>query len=243
MGLFLLSFISGVLTVLAPCILPLLPIVVGGSVSHKDDRLKPYVIIGALSFSILLFTLLLKASTLLIEIPQSFWSYFSGGILILMGVLFLVPTLWYKLPGVGKFNAGSNKLLGKGSGKGRFGDVLTGFALGPVFSSCSPTYLLIISAVLPATFALGLLYLLAYIAGLALVLLLIALLGQKVIGGLSWAANPHGPFKRIIGGLFLIIGLAIVFGLDKQFEIWFLDTIGFLPGTFEQGLLDQVMDE
>ncbi|NBD73932.1 cytochrome C biogenesis protein, partial [Patescibacteria group bacterium] len=238
MGLLLLSFLSGVLTVLAPCILPLLPIVVGGAAADVTDRLKPYVIIGSLSLSIVAFTLLLKASTLLITIPPAFWSYFSGGILVLMGVVFLVPALWYRLPGVRALNLGGNKLLGAGQGKGRVGDVITGVALGPVFSSCSPTYFLIIGAVLPASVALGLLYLFAYVLGLALVLLLITLLGQRVMGGLTWAADPKGPFKRVVGVLFLVIGVAIVLGFDKDLEVWVLDTVGFLPGTFEQNLLD-----
>ena len=72
-----LSFFSGVLTVLAPCILPLLPVIIGTSAGARS-KITPYVVIGALSLSILVFTYVLKASTLLIDIPQSFWAYFSG---------------------------------------------------------------------------------------------------------------------------------------------------------------------
>ncbi|NBD73860.1 hypothetical protein GVX82_02350, partial [Patescibacteria group bacterium] len=46
-----------------------------------------------------------------------------------------------------------------------------------------------------------------------------------------------------VGVLFLVIGVAIVLGFDKDLEVWVLDTVGFLPGTFEQNLLDQVTQE
>lgn len=59
------------------------------------------------------------------------------------------------------------------------GDILTGAALGPVFSSCSPTYALIVAAVVPVSFFEGFLSIVAYAGGLAGMLLLIALLGSK----------------------------------------------------------------
>ena len=68
MTLLFISFIAGVLTVLAPCILPLLPVVVGSSVGARS-KATPFIVIGSLALSILLFTYLLKASTAFISIP------------------------------------------------------------------------------------------------------------------------------------------------------------------------------
>jgi cytochrome c-type biogenesis protein len=99
---------------------------------------------------------------------------------------------------------------------------------------------LILAAVLPASFWLGTVYLLTYIAGLATVLLLIALLGQRFIGNISWAADPNGWFKRSLGVIFLIVGIAIFSGLDKQFEALILD-VGFNTVNFENGLLEGVL--
>lgn len=100
-----LSFFSGVLTVLAPCILPLLPVIIGSSAGARSPW-TPYIVIGSLSVSIILFTYLLKASTLLITIPTSFWAYFSGSILLLIGVLFAFPTLWERVPGLNRLSQG-----------------------------------------------------------------------------------------------------------------------------------------
>lgn len=241
MTLLLISFFSGMLTVLAPCILPLLPVVIGSGAGARS-KWTPYVVIGSLSFSILIFTYLLKASTLFIDIPQLFWTYFSGGILVVFGLMLTFPAVWEKLPGLQKVSVGSNKLVGTGHSKKSFyGDVLIGAALGPVFSSCSPTYFVILATVLPASFLIGTVYLLTYILGLALVLLLIALLGQRFISKLTWASDSHGWFKRGLGLMFLLVGLAIVTGFDKQIEVLILDS-GFNTVQFENKLLESVLE-
>ena len=140
-----------------------------------------------------------------------------------------------------KFSMSGNAAVGSGyTKKSLWGDATIGAALGPVFSSCSPTYFLILAAVLPASFVLGTVYLLVYIAGLSIVLLLIALLGQRFINKITWAADPNGWFKRGLGVIFLLVGLAIVTGLDKQFETFILDA-GFNTVNFENGLLERVL--
>lgn len=241
MTLLLISFIAGILTVLAPCILPLLPVVVGSSVGARS-KATPFIVIGSLALSILLFTYLLKASTAFIAIPTYVWGYVSGGILLLFGLVLLFPQLWEKISLTQKVSTSANQLVGTGYQKKSFwGDVLIGAALGPVFSSCSPTYFVILATVLPASFLLGTVYLLAYIAGLVLVLGLIALLGQRLTGKLQFAADSRSWFKRGLGGLFIIIGIFIITGIDKKIETWVLDR-GYINGVLEieQGLLRQV---
>lgn len=240
MALLAVSFVAGVLTVLAPCILPLLPVVLGSSAVRS--RATPYIVVGSLALSIILFTIILKFSTAFIMVPQAFWSTLSGGILVFFGLALMFPGFWERIPGVNRLSRGSNKLVGRGYQKKSFwGDVLIGAALGPVFSSCSPTYFVILASVLPASFALGMLYLIAYAAGLSLILLLIALLGQRFADRLTGIADSHGWFKRGIGALFLVLGFLIVTGYEKRFEVWLLES-GFVDVVkFEQGILDRVL--
>lgn len=73
----LISFFSGILTVLAPCVLPLLPVILGGSLAGQSKK-RPYIIIASLILSLLLFTLLLKASTVLIHVDPIVWDYVAG---------------------------------------------------------------------------------------------------------------------------------------------------------------------
>lgn len=241
MTLLLLSFFAGVLTVLAPCILPLLPVIIGSGAGARS-KATPYIVIASLSASILLFTFILKVSTAFIAIPQSFWAYFSGGILIIIGLIFAFPKIWESLPFISKLSIGSNALIGSGyTKKSLWGDVVIGAALGPVFSSCSPTYFLILASVLPASFLLGTVYLVAYIVGLAFVLLLISLLGQRFTTQIAWAADPYGWFKRTLGVLFLLVGLSIATGFDKTVETKILDS-GFNTIHFENKLLESALE-
>lgn len=154
MILFLLSFIAGVLTILAPCTLPLLPLMVGSSIagggeSEKTNKKKALTIAISLGISIVLFTLILKVSTAFVSIPQQTWSIISGVIIIIFGLVTVFPNLWEKIPFVSKLSISSNKLLGAGYQKKSFwGDVIIGASLGPVFSTCSPTYFVILATVL-----------------------------------------------------------------------------------------------
>lgn len=233
----LISFIAGVLTVLAPCILPLLPVIVGGTIAGGVDRTRAYTVVASLGVSVILFTLLLKVSTAFAAIPQYAWEWVSGGILIAFGIISIFPEIWDRLGFLGTLARRSNRLAALGYQKqSRWGDVLVGAALGPVFSTCSPTYFVILATVLPASFASGFVDLLAYTLGLVMTLLLIALIGQRLVGKLDAAADTHGWFRRGVGVLFLIVGLVVFTGGEQRIEAWLLSHV-FDITVFEQHLL------
>lgn len=242
MTLLAISFIAGMLTVLAPCILPLLPVVIGSSAAGRN-KATPYIVVGSLGVSIILFTFLLKASTVFITVPQAFWTGLSGGILVFFGLTLVFPTLWTKMPGVSRMNSGSSTFLSTSARKQNiWGDILVGAALGPVFSTCSPTYFVILASVLPASFLLGTTYLVVYVLGLSIILLLIGLLGQRFANTLAVAVDTHSNLKRALGALFILIGLAIAFGYEKKFETAILEGGYFDITKVEQKLLEQTED-
>jgi thiol-disulfide isomerase/thioredoxin len=145
---------------------------------------------------------------------------------------------------VAKLSVGSNKVLGSGyTKKSLWGDVIIGAALGPVFSTCSPTYFVILATVLPASLLLGTLYLLSYVLGLSLVLLFIALIGERFSGSLLKYADGRGAFKRIIGGLFILLGILIITGYEKKLETKLLDQGYFDVTKIEHLLLEKVEQE
>ena len=239
MILLITSFIAGLLTVLAPCTLPFLPIIVGGSLDGKVNIRKALTVVLSLGVSVIAFTFILKVSTLFINIPPSVWTIISGGIILAFGLVTLFPGLW-EWQWLAKLSMGGNRVMGQGNKKKSFwGDVIVGAALGPVFSTCSPTYFIILATVLPVSPVLGLVYLLAYTVGLCVMLLAIAFLGQKILAKLGVAANPRGTFKKAIGILFIVIGVGIIFGLDKKLESAIADK-GFYDVTkVEQNILQQ----
>ncbi|MBP9757886.1 MAG: redoxin family protein [Candidatus Pacebacteria bacterium] len=243
MALLVISFIAGALTALAPCIISLLPIIIGGSLSGDRSNKRAFVVTASLGVSVIVFTLLLKASTVLIDVHPQTWQLISGGIVIVLGMAMVFPALWDKLPFLNRVNRDANKLVGVGYQKQSFrGDILVGAALGPVFASCSPTYFLILATVLPASFALGLVYLIVYALGLSLMLMLITVGGQKMLDIFGVASDSYGWFKRTIGVLFVIVGLGIVFGIDKKIQVALSGSL-IDTSKIEQYLLkDQISD-
>lgn len=229
------SFVAGILTVLAPCILPLLPVIIGGGSLHENNRknvsLKsPFVIITSLIVSIVVFTLLLKATAALLGVPTAVWAVISGVIVLLFGVNMLFPVLWEKVMLATRFATASNRQMSSsGNETGVKKDILLGAALGPVFNSCSPTYALIVAVILPTSFTLGLGYLLAYATGLGLILLLISIFGRVLVNKLKWMSNPRGIFQKIVGISFVIVGLFVIFGIDKRVQTFVLENGWYDP--------------
>jgi cytochrome c biogenesis protein CcdA/thiol-disulfide isomerase/thioredoxin len=241
MILFLTSFLSGILTVLAPCVLPLLPIIIGGSVSGKS-RWYPYLVTGSLAVFIVLFTILLKASTLLIDIPAEFWKSISGGLVVIFGLIYLFPELWDKISlRLGLASKSDQMMHHAGKKDGIWAPILTGAALSPVFASCSPTYSLIIATILPVNFAEGIIYIISYALGLATVLLLVSLLGRKFTSAMKFATDPKGWFRRVLGVIFLLVGLAVITGIDKKIETAILNGGYFDITKVEQDILNKTM--
>ena len=236
MSLLIVSFISGILTILAPCVLPLLPVIVGGSITNKSKS-RPFIITLSLAASVVLFTLLLKVSTIFINIPQETWLYISGGIVLVFGILTLFPESWEKISFALKLYKSEELMQKSSEKKGILGPILIGMSLGPVFASCSPTYALILATVLPQNFSKGLLALIVYAIGLALVMLLVAFLGQKLVARLKWLSNPKGFFKRILGIIFIIVGLMIITGYEKKLEQYILEKGFFDVTKLEQQIL------
>jgi cytochrome c biogenesis protein CcdA/thiol-disulfide isomerase/thioredoxin len=242
MLLLLISFLAGILTILAPCVLPVLPVMVGGTLSGKNkDRARPYVIVVSLAVSIVFFTLLLKVSTVLVNLSPNVLTDFSGGLLIALGIAAAIPELWEKFVVSLNLEAASLRFLGKTerSRNQYAAPVLTGVALGPVFSSCSPTYAFILASVLPSSFSAGLIYLVAYTLGLVVILLIILVSGRKYITRYPWAINTHSVFRRSLGIIFIGFGLAFITGFETHAEVWVANHLPFDETKIEQVLLEK----
>lgn len=246
LSLLLLSFVAGILTVAAPCVLPLLPVIVGGSIVRSDagsarkERtwLRPLIIALSLAGSVILFTLLLKATTALLGVPQVVWQVIAGGIVLIFGVTMIFPRVWERVMSATRMQSRANAAMDRSYRRGGIGgDILLGAALGPTFSSCSPTYALILAVVLPVSFAEGVTYIVVYALGLAATLFLIGVLGRAFVSKLGWLANPSGWLRKTIGILLVLVGIAVIFGLDKQFQTFVLESGWYDPiANFEHSI-------
>ncbi|GAA1704362.1 thiol-disulfide oxidoreductase-associated membrane protein CcdA2 [Microbacterium sediminicola] len=228
----LVSFLAGVLTVLAPCVLPLLPVIIGGTAAradadaqHAERRwFRPLIIAASLAVSVTIFTLLLKGTTALLGVPAWVWTWISGGILVLLGLTMLLPEVWDRISAALRLQSAGGGLLNRTAQRdGLGGDILLGAALGPAFTSCSPTYALIVATVLPVSLAEGALYTVLYAVGLALALMVIALAGSALVRRLGWLADPRGVFRRVVGGVLIVVGVLVAIGFDRAVQAWVLE--------------------
>lgn len=238
MTLLVVAFVAGVLTVAAPCVLPLLPVIVGGTAARTSadaevaqrQWYRPLLVAAGLAVSVIAFTLALKATTALLGVPPLVWQIIAGGLVIAFGVTLVAPRLWERVMLATGLQARSAATLDRASRRGGpVGDLLLGAALGPTFSSCSPTYALIVAAILPVSFGEGLGAIIAYAVGLAVALLLITLLGQAFARRLGWLNRPDGLFRRIVGIVMIVVGVAVILGLDKIAQATILDLGWYAP--------------
>lgn len=222
------SFIAGMLTILAPCTIALLPIIFGQALTQRK-LLAVFLTIGSMALSIIVFTLAIKGTALAFSIDERLWQFLSAIIIALVGVSYLFSDLWSKVSGV-LYSASGRGLAKAYHAKGMAAPIAIGIALGPVFSSCSPTYAIILATILPASMAEAVIYLVLYVVGLSLMLFVLILGGSRLIAKLNWTLQTEGVFRKGVGVTFIIIALIMAMGGIKQFEIWLLD-LGFLGSS------------
>lgn len=235
--LYIIALFSGSITILTPCVLPMLPILLGASQEWRKASWHSWLIIWSLISSIFLFTMLLKGTLGLFidpEILQWIWAIVIGG----YGLVLLFPHIRNQISQKLKLN----QIGGGKRHTWRLGDIILGISLGPIFTSCTPTYLLIVGLILPQDFNTGILALLCYLLGFGAVLLLIAFFGRSLTNKLGKFAAEDGMFKKILGGICILLAFGIGTWVSKQIESSLVEK-GFSGiSQFEQSLLNKAIN-
>src|SRR5580700_6029115 len=87
--LLIFAFLAGIVTILSPCILPILPIVLSGTVA--GDKRRPYGIILGFILSFTIFTLFLATIVRLTGVPANLLRIIAGIVLFGFGLSLLLP--------------------------------------------------------------------------------------------------------------------------------------------------------
>lgn len=221
-----LEFSAGVLTIAAPCVLPMLPVVLGASVGSQQ-RSRPLFI--ALGFALAFAGAVLLFSTFTQVLGLSHGALRNAAALMLLcfGVLMLWPSLYHRLT-----LRASGALSGLAGWQpadplrdGPLGGLLLGASLGVVWTPCAGPVLasiLTLIATEPATGRAAAL-LAAYSLGAALPMLLIAYGGQVAS---AWVRRVAGGLQRLQQGFGVVVvgvALALLFQLDGSVTVWFAD--------------------
>jgi cytochrome c-type biogenesis protein len=215
-----LAFLAGVLTVLSPCVLPPLPIVLGAASSQH--RLGPLALAGGLALSFTAIGLFVATIGFAAGLDTGFFRTVSAVLLIGVGLVLLVPRLQEQFAlaaaPVSNWAGGYADNFTPGGLAGQFG---LGLLLGAVWSPCvGPT--LGAASVLAAkgeNLPQVALTMLTFGIGAALPLLLLGILSREAL--MRWRSRlmEGGKAGKTALGLILVaVGLLVATGLDKRLE-------------------------
>ena len=220
-----LAFLAGVLSVLSPCVLPLLPIGLGTAAS--EHRLGPIALAVGLALSFVTIGLFIATVGFAIGLDADVFRAISAMLLIAIGLVLLVPKLQAQFALVASpvGNWVDERLGGFGTG-GFGGQFALGLMLGGVWSPCVGPTLGAASILAAKGENLGQVALTMFVFGLgaALPLMLLGFLSREAMmrwRGRMMEAGKGG--KMLLGVVLVAIGLIVATGLDKRIETMLVD--------------------
>jgi cytochrome c-type biogenesis protein len=216
-----LALLAGVATVAAPCTLPVLPILLGGSVG-QTSRLRPAAIALGFVISFSFVALLLNALTRALDFDPNILRDGATVLLVVFGLLMIFPAVWDRLTAqVATFSAGSGAAALAG-GNGALGGLVLGAALGLVWTPCAGPVLGSILTLIATSqdAASGSALLVTYALGAAIPMLAIAYGGQAVTTRVRSIARFAPVLRPAFGALVIAVALATWLHYDTQVVAW-----------------------
>ena len=215
-----LGLLAGVLSTLSPCVLPLLPLVLGGAAAaHRFGMLA---LAAGLVVSFVGVGLFVATIGFSIGLDADVFRMASAVLLAGLGVVLLSGRLQarFAIAASGVGNAG-NRLLARLAPGGLGGQLVIGLVLGAIWSPCVGPTLGAASVLAAQGKSLGAVTLVmaAFGLGAALPLLLVGSLSREAMKrwrGRMLGAGQTG--KSVLGGGAVLVALLIVTGWDKLIE-------------------------
>jgi cytochrome c-type biogenesis protein len=219
------GFLAGLLSTLSPCVLPIIPILLG-SATNVHPR-APLVLAAGLAVSYALIGTTLAWAGSALNLDPAIFRNVGASILGLLGLILMSSALQHRFASVtaGIGNTG-NKLIERMHLDSLWGQFAVGLVLGIVWSPCvGPTLgaaVLLASqgsqlpyvALLMGVFGVGAavpVVALAYVSRAAML---------RMRGNLMQAGKTG---KLILGALMVAVAAMIVFDLDRPVEAWLVD--------------------
>lgn len=227
MGVFSLSYLAGLLTALSPCVLPVVPLIVGSSLQRS--RLGPALIALGLVLSFTGVGAILMATGASAAVSDSLLRPLASTLLIVAGIVLISKKLQSLLATLlTPLAARADRGLQATDGIGLPGQFLAGAMLGILWSPC-------IGPTMGATLALGakgglnsqvVLSMLLFGMGAATPIIAVAYGAQSLLASRRAQLLRTAEYgKAVFGVCIVLIGVITMFGADKTIEAWVLDWI------------------
>lgn len=215
-----LSFVAGSLSTLSPCVLPLIPILVGTAMT--GHRLGPLALGGGLALSFAATGTLLASLGNVFDFDPNILRLFSAWLLVAFGLILLSSWLQQRFAAVtAGIGSTGNNWIANFNMAGLRGQLMLGLLLGLAWSPCvGPTLGVAIGlASQGQQLAQVALTMLLFGLGASLPIVILGMLSregmQRARGKMLTIGNTG---KKILGSIMLALGLLIISGLDKHIE-------------------------
>jgi cytochrome c-type biogenesis protein len=219
-----LALLAGLLTVVSPCILPVMPILLGTSVD-RPGRVRPLFIIAGFILTFASFAMLLGAVSSQIHVAQEALRTTAIALLALSGLLRLWPRPYEWL--VARLEQplqrmGAAVAPGVHAGKSNAGGFVLGMSLGAVWTPCAGPVLASILVLVVKAQDLGwsALLLALYAIGAAVPMLAIIYGGQYITQRVRLVSRHAQRLQQIFGALVIVTALAIYLQYDILVISW-----------------------
>ena len=227
------GYIAGLLTLINPCVLPILPIVLATAL--QAGRAGPLALAGGMSVSFVALGLLVATAGQALGITEETISNAGAVLMIGFGLILLVPRFSsaFATATAGVATRADSGMDNLGT-QGLTGQFLGGILLGAVWSPCiGPT---LGGAISLASQGQSLLWaaaiMVAFALGVSTIILALGYGAQSAIRGRqAWLRSIAGVARPLMGAVFIAVGLAILFKVHHMLEIWALDN---LPAWFTE---------
>jgi cytochrome c-type biogenesis protein len=219
-GTVVLALTAGVLSVISPCVLPILPIVL--SAAATDRKAGPVALAAGLSISFVTVGLFVATIGYSLGLDANVFRLIAASLIVVIGIVLMLPQLQAQLAAAsGPIANWTDQRFGSQRGTGLSGQFWIGVLLGAVWSPCvGPT---LGAASLLAAQGRNLLQvaitMLVFGIGAALPLLLLGLLSREVMARWRSRLLSAGQVTKVGLGIVLVaIGALVLTGLDRSFE-------------------------
>lgn len=208
-----LSFIEGFSLILSPCILPILPIFLAGSLSGSQKRPLGIVLGFTVFFAIL--AIFSRQLVHLSGIDLNTVRYISFILLLFLGIIMMSSWLTEKFSqltqGIG--NIGASFFSKNNHQAGFLNGLFLGALIAIVWTPCAGPILatVIVQTVLQKTNVLSFFVVLAFALGAAIPMLIIALYGKMVLNRLNLFKTHSGLLRNILGAIVILSVVMMVY--------------------------------
>jgi cytochrome c-type biogenesis protein len=219
-----LAFIAGLLSILSPCVLPLLPLVLGAAAS--EHKFGPALLASGVALSFVAIGLFVATIGFGVGLDGDLFRNGAAVLMILFGITLAAPALQVRAAAAGgPLSDWVEHRFGGFSTSGPSGQFGVGLLLGAVWSPCVGPTLGAASVLAARGENLGQVALImaAFGLGAASPLLALGLMSRQAMA--RWRDRLLSTGKRakaILGALLVAIGLLIVLQLDKKLEAVFV---------------------